>query len=242
MREILGQAKTVRALLKGVKYSIDYYQREYKWQDKQIQELVDDLTTKFLEEYDELHDRKRVAEYAPYFLGSIIISKKDSANFLVDGQQRLTSLTLLLVYLRRLQSESAGHKVNVDELIASEMYGQQSFNIDVLERESVMQALFDGVAFDSTGQTESVQNLYQRYQDIASYFPDEVQGPTLPYFIDWLTTKVYLVEITAFSDEEAYTIFETMNDRGLSLSPTDMLKGYLLANVSDAKRTDLNNR
>ena len=52
MREILGKAKTVRELLKGVKYSIDYYQREYKWHDKQVRELVDDLTGKFLEEYD----------------------------------------------------------------------------------------------------------------------------------------------------------------------------------------------
>jgi len=43
MREILGKAKTVRELLKGVKYSIDYYQREYKWHEKQIRELVDDL-------------------------------------------------------------------------------------------------------------------------------------------------------------------------------------------------------
>ena len=42
-----------------------------------------------------------------------------------------------------------------------------------------------------------------------------------------------LVEITAFSNDDAYTIFETMNDRGLSLTPTDMLKGYLLANISD---------
>ncbi len=40
-----------------------------------------------------------------------------------------------------------------------------------------------------------------------------------------------LIEITTYSDDEAYTIFETMNDRGLSLSPTDMLKGYLLANI-----------
>ena len=43
MREILGKAKTVRELLKGVKYSIDYYQREYKWHEKQIRERVDDL-------------------------------------------------------------------------------------------------------------------------------------------------------------------------------------------------------
>jgi uncharacterized protein with ParB-like and HNH nuclease domain len=47
MREILGEAKTIRGLLKGVKYSIDYYQREYKWQEKQIRELIEDLSGKF---------------------------------------------------------------------------------------------------------------------------------------------------------------------------------------------------
>src|SRR5262249_3622498 len=58
----------------------------------------------------------------------------------------------------------------------------------------------------------------------------------LPYFVDWLIENVHLVEITAYSDADAYTIFETMNDRGLSLTPADMLKGYLLANIADADR------
>src|SRR5215203_4145082 len=51
MREILGKAKTVRELLKGVKYSIDYHQREYKWRGKQLRELIDDLSNRVLEEY-----------------------------------------------------------------------------------------------------------------------------------------------------------------------------------------------
>ena len=53
-----------------------------------------------------------------------------------------------------------------------------------------------------------------------------------------VTKKVVLVEIIAYSDEDAYTIFETMNDRGLSLSPTDMLKGYLLANITGSENKD----
>ena len=53
--------------------------------------------------------------------------------------------------------------------------------------------------------------------------------------MDWLIENVHLVEITAYSDDDAYTIFETMNDRGLSLTPADMLKGYLLANITDAE-------
>lgn len=229
MREILGKAKTVRELLKGVKYSIDYYQREYKWRDKQVRELVDDLTGKFLYDYDPGHTRTKVADYPHYFLGSIIIIKKDNESYIVDGQQRLTSLTLLLILLRTLQ-KGRTNQVNVDELIVSEKFGQKSFNLNVEERESCMQALYENQAFDPNERSESVQNLYQRYHDLEEAFPEELHSHALPYFIDWLLENVHLVEITTFSDDDAYMIFETMNDRGLSLSPTEMLKGYLLAN------------
>lgn len=244
MREILGKAKTVRELLKGVKYSIDYYQREYKWHEKQVRELVDDLSGKFLEEYQPTHPRSKVADYPHYFLGSIIISKKESMGYIVDGQQRLTSLTLLLVLLRNLQRDRP-EKVSVDELIFSERYGQKSFNLHVDERTQAMEALYDdgGENFNTTGRTESVQNLVDRYRDIESCFPGELRdAAALPYFIDWMLENVHLVEITAYSDDDAYTIFETMNDRGLSLSPTDMLKGYLLANIDESGRTAANTR
>jgi uncharacterized protein with ParB-like and HNH nuclease domain len=242
MKEILGKAKTVRELLKGVKYTIDYYQREYKWESKQITELIDDLTGKFLEDYDPEHERRKVGDYSNYFLGSIIISKKDSANYIVDGQQRLTSLTLLLIYLRNLQS-NLPEKVNIDEMIFSEKFGEKSFNLDVDERKECMEALFENRSYDITDQPESVQNLVSRYSDIYDSFPDEITSAALPYFIDWLLEKVHIVEITAYSDDDAYTIFETMNDRGLSLTPTEMLKGYLLANIDDLnKRVVANNR
>lgn len=242
MNDILGTAKTVRELLKGVKYSIDYYQREYKWQDKQVRELVDDLVGKFLEGYEEGHARKRVAEYPRYFLGSIIVSRKDTQSYIVDGQQRLTTLTLLLVLLRHLQTElDESDRVNVDELIVSTKYGERSFNLDINERRSVMESLFDGRTFDINGRSESVQNLVARYGDVGEALPEEIRGAALPYFADWILDNVHLVEITAFSDDDAYTIFETMNDRGLSLTPTDMLKGYLLANIdSEPKRHDAN--
>ena len=241
MREILGKAKTVRELLKGVKYSIDYYQREYKWHEKQIRELVDDLSDKFLEEYQPDHQRSKVADYPHYFLGSIIISKKDSVGYVVDGQQRLTSLTLLLILLRNLQKDQT-KQVNVDELIFSERFDQKSFNLHVDERTPAMEALYDGQPFDITDRPESVQNLVQRYRDLETCFPEELRDEALPFFIDWLLENVHLVEITAYSDDDAYTIFETMNDRGLSLSPTDMLKGYLLANIDETKRISANTR
>jgi hypothetical protein len=234
VREILGKARTVRELLSGAKYSIDYYQREYKWGEKQVKELIEDLSTQFLGDYRPEHSREKVEGYGHYFLGSIIISRKNGVNYIVDGQQRLTSLTLLLIHLNNLRKRAADLNVTgIDELVYSEKYGKKSFNLDVAERAACMEALFEQQPFDATERPESVQNIVARYEDIVQGLPSEITGDALPYFVDWLIENVHMVEITAYSDEDAYIIFETMNDRGLSLSPTDMLKSYLLANIED---------
>ncbi|MBO6765037.1 MULTISPECIES: DUF262 domain-containing protein [Alphaproteobacteria] len=243
MREIVGRAKTVREMLNGAKYSIDYYQREYKWGEKQVTDLVNDLAAKFLEEFDPSHDRQKISDYPHYFLGSVIISKKSDGSFIVDGQQRLTSLTLLLILLHNLQKRlGEDDRVAVSDLIFSVKYGQKSFNLDVAERTPCLEALFKEENFDISEAPEAVRNLYERYQDIASAFPAELSDDALPFFADWLLENVHLVEITAYSDDDAYTIFETMNDRGLSLRPTDMLKGYLLANIEVSDRASTNER
>ena len=238
MKEIRGEAKNVRSLLSAEKYAIDYYQREYRWETKHIAELIEDLTGKFLESYDPAHERGEVEKYGHYFLGSIIISDRDGRKFIIDGQQRLTSLTLLLIFLHRNLKE-AEQQGQIAELIFSMKFGKRSFNLDVPERTACMEALYAGQPPDENGQPESIVNILGRFHDIGDEFPEDLLGSALPFFADWLLENVHFVDITAYSDEDAYTIFETMNDRGLSLTPTDMLKGYLLANITD---TDLRNR
>src|SRR5437868_5845972 len=103
MKEIIGKARTVRELLDTKKYIIDYYQREYKWDTKHVVELINDLSSDFLDDYEEHHDRRAVEKYGHYFLGSVIISQTNAGSSIVDGQQRLTTLTLLLIYLNNLQ-------------------------------------------------------------------------------------------------------------------------------------------
>ena len=244
MKEIRANAKNLRALLGGAKFAIDYYQREYSWTSKQIEELIRDLVEKFYESYELGHKRTDVKKYGYYFLGSIIISIKEEQEvqkFIVDGQQRLTTLTLILIYIYKLLKDSED-KPNIEDLIFSQQYGERSFNINVEERKSCMEALFHGKSFDETDQPESVVNILARFQDIEDNFPDDLTGDPLPYFADWLIENVYLVEITAYSDTDAYTIFETMNDRGLSLTPTDMLKGYILANIEEADHRNSTNQ
>lgn len=233
MKEIQGDAKNISSLLDRARFSIDYYQREYRWETKHVVKLVEDLTEKFLESHRDGNDRSEVQNYGRYFLGSIIISHKNGNRFIIDGQQRLTSITLLLIHLYRHLSDD-GDKHNLSNLILSKKFGKKSFNLDVEERVACMTALYSGEAFDETNQPESVANLAARFSDIEESFSEDIlKGKNLPYFADWLMENVYLVEITAYSDADAYTIFETMNDRGMSLTPTDMLKGYLLAKIDD---------
>jgi hypothetical protein len=235
MKTIDGKARTVSEVLKGKRYGIDFYQREYRWQRKQAKELIDDLSTQFLQSHRPGTPRGAVARYGNYFLGSIILSERDNQLFIVDGQQRLTTLTLLLLLLHRRQGQRPD-RVHLEDLIYSERFGERAFNIAVDDRRAIMTALFNGDVPDTSEASESVQTIVARFQDLGEMLDelgDELDGAALPYFCDWLTEKVYLIEIRAASDEDAYTIFETMNDRGLSLTPLDMLKGYLLANIAD---------
>jgi len=228
-----GRARTVRELLDGARYTIDFYQREYAWEERQVAELVDDLTGKFLDFYEESHERHQVERYGHYFLGSVVISNKNQQRFIVDGQQRLTTLTLLLIHLHHLSLDKPELDVDpIETLIYSKKFGKRSFNLDVEDRAACMERLFAREPFDPAGASESVKNIVARFRDIQRRFPEEVSGRALPFFVDWLRESVHLVEIEAYSDEDAYTIFETMNDRGLSLSLPEMLKGYILANVT----------
>jgi uncharacterized protein with ParB-like and HNH nuclease domain len=104
MKKIDGTPKTLRELFTGAKYTVHYYQREYMWGKKQIGELIEDLTSEFLEYYNEDDSLKHVPSYGHYFMGSIVLTNTENA--IIDGQQRLTSLTLLLIYLYHILEDT----------------------------------------------------------------------------------------------------------------------------------------
>ncbi|MCC5910981.1 MAG: DUF262 domain-containing protein [Clostridiaceae bacterium] len=230
MNKITGNAVEVNKLFNN-RYTVQYYQREYNWERKQIEELIEDLTNEFLEFYQDGDTQRDVMRYGNYFLGPIILTND---NAIIDGQQRLSSLTLLLIYLNNLQHKNNGIKVNVDNLIYSEKYGQKTFCINVPEREPCLEGLFDNGEYDITNEkSESVINLYNRYKDIIEIFPDEIKEDILPLFLEWLIYNVVFIEIRTDSEQDAHKVFVTMNDRGLRLTPTEMLKGYLLSEIND---------
>ena len=216
MKEIRGDAKNIRTLLGGQRFAIDYYQREYRWETKQVTELLDDLCGIFIANHKETDARNAVEQYGRYFLGSVIISDRDSQKFIIDGQQRMTTLTLLLIYIYHQMDE--GERLQLADLILTTKFGDKSFNLDVEERNACMKAIFEGDNFSDKDkdedededkdedEIESVKNIINRYRDIEDNFPSEdILSKSLPHFADWLIENVYLVEITAYSDNDAYT-------------------------------------
>jgi uncharacterized protein with ParB-like and HNH nuclease domain len=230
MKKILGAPKSIRELFTGVKYSIHYYQREYQWQRKQIEELIEDLTGEFLEYYSETHERNEVEKYGHYFMGSVVLTEDENA--IIDGQQRMTSLSLLLLFITK-HLKDTNDKAEVLNLIYSQKYGKTTFNINVEERTPCLESIINDELFEPEGHPESVQNIWYRYNDIIELMIDSVSEEALPFFKDWLIDNVQFIKIVAQTEQDAHKIFVSMNDRGLSLTATEMLKGYLLSEIID---------
>lgn len=236
-KEIIAEKKKLSVLMRE-KYSVDAYQREYKWERKHIEQLLVDLEASFISNYEPSHSMANIADYNGYYLGPIVVCKNGRNRSIVDGQQRLTSITLLFIYLNSLQKDCLDPE-EIDSLIFSKKAGVNSYNLDIPQRKNVLDHLYKNEEYNITEVTDvSVVNMYNRYWDIYNLYPDSLKGRVLPLFIEWLKENVVFVEILAHSSENAYTIFETMNDRGLNLTPAEMLKGYILSNISDQDKVE----
>ena len=237
--KIEAKDKSLADMLFNKRYKIDVFQREYRWKYQHIDALISDVTGCFKKCYKEGDTIKDYNGYDSYYMGPVVLCEDDLGDLsIVDGQQRLTSFLLLLIYLQHKQDElelPLNMKKDLYSFIFVKKQGESTFTVNVESRKDVMDMLVDAPgqvnnAFEDAG--ESVQNIIARYFDITYLFPSELQTvEVLPIFIEWMLEKVTMVEVRANSMDSAYTIFETMNDRGLTLVPTEILKGYLLSKI-----------
>lgn len=134
--------------LVGKVYSIDYYQRDYAWGEKEVFELLEDLYIKFKESYNVNDSPTDTKKYKQYFLGSFVVSRKDNIDYIIDGQQRLTTLTLLFLGIYHV-SRSKGKEIQkAKEFIVSE-FDDNEFNINVKDRIPVMKYLLYGQEYNN---------------------------------------------------------------------------------------------
>ena len=232
--------KKLFEVFSGQRYKIDIFQREYRWQRTHIESLISDLTTSFLKSYNEGDSIESCNSYDCYYMGPIVLCEGDKGDLsIVDGQQRLTSLTLLLIYIDHQQKAlgiDEDVSADIDQYIYVKKGGKKTLVLDIESRNTIIKNLIDNPSTllyeNNCNQSESNQNIINRYEDICTLFPNEIRTKdVLPVFAEWLMHKIVLVEVRAYNTENAYTIFETMNNRGLTLNPTEILKGYLLSKI-----------
>ena len=83
--KIEAKNTNINSLLKDKKFTIDYFQREYRWQEKHIKLLIEDLTTTFQKSYRIEHERPEVVNYQNYYLGPVVFSTDNGKKSIIDG-------------------------------------------------------------------------------------------------------------------------------------------------------------
>ncbi|QQQ02210.1 DUF262 domain-containing protein [Lysobacter enzymogenes] len=226
-------------------YSLPYFQREYKWENSHFLEMLNDIQQAFLSSYEPTHGRRDVSGYPPYFLGSIITAGEVSGKKpLIDGQQRLTSLFLLIAFLGRYAKDGdVKDPPDLKGLLGRVNYGELDYSIEFT---AARKAIFDNyidedknydeavaAAEDVAGIDDGDKKILEALRSVGDALDSTVKE-NITFFMDYLVEKVQLIEISVETETEAHRVFVTMNDRGLRLGPIDLLKGKILSQINDA--------
>jgi hypothetical protein len=221
-------------------FRIPSYQRPYAWTTEQTGELYDDVVSA-------CGNNEDPASASPYFLGSIVLIKepqKTDAD-VVDGQQRLTTLTILLSVLRDLAdanfSSALQHHICQQGNPLTGAAGV--FRLELRERDAefFQKTIQDDKATSSLPDSRQCRDAQARIVENAVYLRarlkrlSDEQRRRLAIFI---AQRCYLVVVAASDEESAFRVFSVLNSRGLDLSPTDILKAEIIGALPKASRED----
>ncbi len=152
--EVNPEKQNINTLFSTTNYHIDFYQREYKWKGDTVLQLIDDVFYHFDQSYTEHSnldpsEQNVVKNYAWYYLNTYITNKAGNRMFVVDGQQRLTTLTLMLIALYHICGPDKFNSADLREWVKSKILGigtggKKQFWMAHDKRGPLMKALFDG--------------------------------------------------------------------------------------------------
>lgn len=237
--------QTVKELLgsgKNKKFAIPEYQRPYAWTTDQIQTLFDDLV-----EYTSGEEKD-----GTYFLGTIVAYENDeNEQEIIDGQQRITSLFLLLraLYSKLSSMSETLQSKNFMRQIEAAMWEQDELTAEVDFEKVLIVSRVVGEEENNiftnilvTGETEKGRK--DTYSENYKLFVELIEDyaskePELFYwFIQNVLNRAILLPITADSQDTALTIFSTLNDRGLALSDADIFKAKIYNYIDNSQKKD----
>ena len=230
VQEIKIQLEGVSNVLKTKRFRVPPYQRSYAWEREHVEALLNDIK-------DAIHSKEN-----EYFLGSIVVTGPVNQRYeVVDGQQRLTTVSLLVAAIKDVfardgdsdvvNSVKADFLASIDRKtkekepklilneIDNELYQELLETIPNINKERFSRQSHKRLI-------DAADTIFKYIEDICINAKDSEEE--LHAWLDYLETNLKVIVVTAPDDSNAFIIFETLNDRGLELAISDLLKNYLL--------------
>lgn len=223
--------------LMNKKLSVPTYQRSYSWEEKQVNDLLLDISNAIDNDEPE------------YFIGSIVTTKNASQRpEVVDGQQRLATITIILTAIRDYFYQVSDNE-RADEINSTYLLTKDLKTLELIPRlqlnssdhdffiKSILSKPNSVERKNVTAQKGSHERLSIAYQLANKHINKlaSIYKPTehLIKWVEYIETNLKVIWVCVADDSNAFTIFETLNDRGLALAITDLLKNYLFGLSSD---------
>lgn len=232
-REILGN---------GLKYQVPRFQRDYAWTDEQWGDLWQDIE-EVITDSDEEH-----------YMGYLVLQRTDEKTFIIiDGQQRLTTITLIIIaglyYLQELiekDEHAEENKQRLDALRSSYIGALDPVSLTVENKLTLNrnnQEYFKTyLASLERPRVSRIKKSERQLADACRFFQDKIRaakfsGEQVANFIDRMASLLLFTTIRVGSEVNAYRVFETLNARGVQLSTPDLLKNFLFAIIDKDQDT-----
>lgn len=214
-----GKDLTIKSILKKGKYIIPEYQREYDWDTVEIDEFLTDL---------------ELSEEDDYFIGSIVVTGEFSGDEfkVIDGQQRITTITILLAALRDKLYELGENTLALG--VNTFIFNTDATGIDYAVLDNRMpypflQAYVQSQPIDKDTDVLPVKDGEKKIKKAYDYLAKHIENFDKTQ-IEALRDKVLrliAVFVTVDTESNAFTIFETLNGRGKDLSAFDLIKNQV---------------
>jgi len=216
----------------GEKFFIPSYQRGYRWDHTQVKDLLDDIW-QFCNKVSSLKEKQF------YCLQPIVVHKKNDYWHIVDGQQRLTTIRIILTFLSKEYLRGEFY----------EAYKKNMFSINYETRKDSFEKYLDDISQDRKGENIDFSHIYKAYETVSTWFKDKTKndkddflGVLLAQKDEKNPVKVIWYDMTSISDDENYAIdvFTRINIGKIPLTNAELIKALFLTKVDNQIMADSN--
>lgn len=245
--DVMPDKQNIDNLFSNTTYYIDFYQRQYKWNEDPVNRLLEDIFYKFNNQYELYKEKdielsKLIERYAWYYLNTYVTNSVDGKVFIVDGQQRLTTLTLILMKLRHLAKR---YNSGLESWISSKIVGHSGFTkvfwMNHEQSKSILEKIYENEKFKLSNTYNNItdMNLENNYLLISQWLDRELDSKKkFETFVFYFLKRLVLINLNV-EQIDVPMVFEVINDRGVRLKPHEILKGKLLGQIDKDELEEL---